>query len=156
VKPWPRIALIVTVLVGVASEILPSREPVYQGKTLSAWLERYSGNGGPVQPYEIEEGRAEAATAIRHIGTNGIPCLLRMAATEDSPVKKWLVRVPASMRVAKYLVSQPLFLRWETKSVLGPSNACTGFRLLGPEAKSAIPGLAEVYKLFPGFLEFSS
>jgi hypothetical protein len=146
VKPWPRIALIVTVLVGLAAVILPSGEPVYQGKTLSAWLERYSGNGGPVQPYEIEEARAEATTAVRHIGTNGIPCLLRMAATEDSPVKKWLLRVPASMRVAKYLVSQPLFLRWATKSALGPSNACTGFRLLGPDAKSATPGLIHIMR----------
>src|SRR5258708_1076379 len=53
-------------------------EPSYQGKTLSAWL-RQDRAGSLFRP-SIEENRTEFKNAIRQIGTNAIPYLLKMAA----------------------------------------------------------------------------
>lgn len=148
-KNWRRILLgvLVAVLAGGACwQAIRPHEPVYQGKTLTAWLEQYTGNGGPVPTNPTESTRAQAAKAVRHIGTNGIHCLLRMAAAEDSPVQKWFVRLPVPKKVAAFLVSQPWFFRWATKSGIGPMNASAGFRLLGPEAKSAVPGLVHIMR----------
>src|SRR5262245_40338529 len=59
-----------------------SAEPVYQGKTLTAWLRQYR---------EGQEGRLghlsrdQAGRAIREIGTNAVPVLLTMIAQKDEP-----------------------------------------------------------------------
>lgn len=148
-KNWRRIllgVLVTLVAAGACWQATRPREPVYQGKTLTKWLEQYTGNGGPVPREPTEAERAEAATAIRHIGTEGIPRLLGMAAAEDSPVQKWFVRLPVPKKVASFLLSQPWFFRWATKSGVGPMNASAGFKLLGPEAKSAVPGLVHIMR----------
>jgi len=46
-------------------------EPMYKGRTLSAWLRRYS------QTSDRPDDNAAAADAVRHIGTNAIPYLLQ-------------------------------------------------------------------------------
>lgn len=141
------LGLFVAAVTGVSCwQTLRQHEPIYQGKKLSAWLEQYTGNGGPVPRNPSESARAEAAKAVRHIGTNGIPCLLRMAAAEDPPAKKWLLRLPTPKKLAGYLFSQPLFFRWAAKSGLEPMNAAAGFRLLGPDAQSAVPRLVHIMR----------
>ena len=91
-KKWRRTALATVVvaalaLAGAIWQAARSREPVYQGKPLSFWLEQYSGqiSGGAFIPNRTKAVREQAATAIRHIGTNAIPWLLALAAVEDSP-----------------------------------------------------------------------
>src|SRR5216117_1885461 len=68
----------------------PTREPVYQGKSLSAWLDQHTRNGeilyaNPPPGYDIERvkrarAQAEAEIAIKHIGTNALPFLAKMVA----------------------------------------------------------------------------
>jgi hypothetical protein len=76
--------LLVAVVGGVAWQMLREREPVYQGKRLSAWLaeldkemppSNYVGTNGP------------AAAAIQHMGTNAIPHLRRLLKARDSRLK---------------------------------------------------------------------
>ncbi len=64
------LAVLLVAIVGVAAwEVLGDREPVYQGKSLSVWLERYITHGSyiGVQPAQ------EADEAIRQTGTNATP-----------------------------------------------------------------------------------
>lgn len=59
----------------------PSAEPKYQGRSLSKWLATYR-DAGTDSP---EEKRA--SEAVRAIGTNGIPDLLRMLTSDDMQVQ---------------------------------------------------------------------
>jgi hypothetical protein len=69
--------LLACLMAGVVAFIVwpGEREPEYQGKKLSEWLTLYS------QTFSDESGRKEAhasaAQAVRHIGTNAIPYLLK-------------------------------------------------------------------------------
>jgi HEAT repeat protein len=102
------------------------REPVYHGKALSFWLEEYYGTAND------KEANEENAKALRAIGTNAFPHLLKMLGS----------RQPAYKRRANAL------FRW-----LHPGNyffdqkythdiAADGFRAFGPDAQPAVPGLA--------------
>jgi hypothetical protein len=70
------------------------REPEYNGVALSKWLERYN-NGN----------NAEATVAIRHIGTNALPFLLRWIQYETPGWRKSLdhfhARLPSSVQMAR-------------------------------------------------------
>jgi PBS lyase HEAT-like repeat len=149
VKKWFRIAFAM-VMAGVLGEVVCQvvrlREPVYDGKSLSEWLEQFSGDEGPLPQEPTQAARAEAASAICHFGTNAIPYLLKMAAAKDSAAKKWFLNVLAPQEFAAPLLSQPQFYRWATKSVFGPMEALNGFKLLGPAAKDAVPGLVNVMR----------
>jgi len=75
------------------------REPKYNGVTLSKWLERYNDN------------KPQAAEAIRHIGTNALPFLLRWIQYETPGWRKTLehlhTRLPSVLqktRVAHWLL----------------------------------------------------
>ena len=80
-KFWLKSALVIAVMgILMAWAWMPShpKEPVYQGKTLSEWLQtwRKSDDGS--------EKEKQAEAAIRTIGNNGIPTLLRLIQTPDS------------------------------------------------------------------------
>ena len=73
-KSW--FAALALVAAGVLLGSWPSgpsqREPVYGGLSLSVWLDRY------------DRGDPSAQMAIRTIGTNAVPALLRMLRARDS------------------------------------------------------------------------
>ena len=58
-------------------------EPSYHGKPLAVWLRTYGSSRSSPQSREWRE----ADDAVRHIGTNCIPVLLRMIAAKDSRLK---------------------------------------------------------------------
>ena len=72
--------LIILILAGIAGLLFlffrgGEKEPEYNGKKLSQWLEVLnvqSGYYGGSQSASWEEGR----TAVQHIGTNAVPALL--------------------------------------------------------------------------------
>src|SRR5438094_5211050 len=95
--------LAVTLFAGVVLLAL-RREPSYQGRRLTSWMEdllptalswNFSGYGsgvavyfppGPVRvPYDLD---LKAREAIGRIGTNGLPTLVRLVRREDSPLGK--------------------------------------------------------------------
>src|SRR5713226_750740 len=57
-------------------------DPIYQGRALSAWLDDYVTPG----PRLTDEGRQAANEAVRHLGTNALPMLLRRLRTKDAPL----------------------------------------------------------------------
>lgn len=60
-------------------------EPRHGGKTLTEWAVQLTENIGRYGP-----AQDEARTAIRSIGTNGIPVLIRLVRTKDSKIQRML------------------------------------------------------------------
>src|SRR5688572_30987713 len=79
-KRWGFILVSVLVAAGVAFAIWGGSgppEPVYEGRKLTSWLERHVPNTSANPPYN-SPGWHKAEEALRRMGTNAIPTLLRM------------------------------------------------------------------------------
>ena len=104
-------------------------EPQYQGRKLSQWLRTYDGHYPDQSTPSL---RAQAA--IREIGTNAIPYLLKWISYEPSSLKtktlQFLERLPLPMR--RHLVRSP---------IVSADDAEHGFFILATQANSAIPEL---------------
>jgi hypothetical protein len=116
-----RLVLVIVLLAGLASSFfMRVPEPVYQGKRLSAWLAESKSDGpGSALPQP-------SLVAVRHMGTNALPFLVRMLTAKDSSLKRPLVS-------SKFL----------TPPEISHKRALAAFRSLGPDAKGAIPLLAD-------------
>jgi hypothetical protein len=84
IKPFFLIVAILGVIAWLALREPP--EPTYQGKPLSAWLEGYVSSGR----IRYVERDSDTDEAIRQIGANAIPVVLRMLRESDSQVKSAL------------------------------------------------------------------
>jgi hypothetical protein len=127
------------------------REPEYNGKKLSEWLRLYKQPIGAIAPVTSEE----AADAIRHIGTNALPFLLKWIEEDyDTPG----VRTPMGMKLPQW--REWIFSRVYVWSLQSPSRnfilerlaarqlraaRCVwGFIILGPQAGPAVPDLVRL------------
>lgn len=125
-----RVGLIVGLLALLAI-LIPSREPSYDGRTLRDWLHELARNP------EFDEN-SPAPLAIRHIGTNGLPILLAELRYKDSTPKR--IAMKLNDWIGTKLERDPVEItsQWERRAV-----AAKAIQLLGPDATSAIPALAE-------------
>jgi HEAT repeats len=187
-KTWCRIVLVAfaaAFLGGVVWNVTKSREPVYQGKTLTEWLEQYDRNAefsvdmvfGPERVYVTARGvqrplqtgtstggisiitsagmltpnlalREESVQAIRQIGTNAIPQLLRLARVEDSAPKAFLLNhLPALGKFMEFAGLGNTYWRRTAKSASAPRSAFIGFKLLGAEAMPAMADLIHLMRV---------
>jgi HEAT repeats len=103
------------------------REPVYQGHTLTYWLEQPQ--TGHYDPAVIRE----ANFAILQIGTNGIPCLLKMVRKTDLPLKGRLNGWLEKRKLNKFRTAM------EDQML-----AVSGFFALGAKGAPAIPELTKL------------
>ncbi len=134
------IAALVLATLGVLLWILLSpgeREPVYQGKTLTYWLSDFWPGRNPT-PEKLEQDKL----AVRQIGTNAIPILLKWISAKDDPVKQkmvtWISRHPW---VPFHLESSV------DKNML----AVSGFGILGKSQTGvAVPALVEIVRTAGG------
>lgn len=115
------------VVVLAALSVMFPREPTYHGRRLSAWLRELE-HGWP----QITERNAPAREAVRHLGTNAVPHLLKMLRAQDPPWKTevigWLqdkCNIDWSFSLAN--------VQWH--------RATIGFDVLGRAAEPAIPEL---------------
>jgi hypothetical protein len=104
----------------IAWQVLRLREPVYQGKPLSHWLQSY----GP------DSDSPEVDDAVRTMGTNVIPAFLGMLRAEDSQLKLTLAALGF-----RYTPAETQHLR-----------AQKGLSALGADSSNAVPALIEIYK----------
>jgi len=87
------------------------KEPEYQGKKLSEWLYLY------VVTHGADEG---AAAAVREIGTNGLPWLMRGISIEPGKWRQVVAKLPGPFnRVA-----------WFKDGLMERAEAVGGFRIL--------------------------
>jgi hypothetical protein len=129
-----RIATFIILIAAAAAVVLlmfwPAAEPSYQGKPLSHWLEQYR-----LARYHGMFEQAQSEEAVRTIGTNALPVLIRMIQTHDSRLKQ-------------------LLMNWSSKQTLfqlgfTPANelryrATIGYEILGPAAKSQVAELTTI------------
>ena len=101
-----------------------AREPEYKGVPLSNWLERYVDN------------KPQSAEALKHIGTNALPFLLRWIQYETPGWRNFLnhlhARLPSSMQKSRafhWLLDDEAQRRAEL--------AVEAFWALGPKASPA-------------------
>jgi|GEM_PF-1199707 HEAT repeat protein len=113
-------------------------EPAYQGKPLSAWVRQFSTNSFGMG---LKSSADEAERAIRHIGGDALPYLLRqIRATDSTPKKKLRGVVPPKLH-------GPLGLSDNSGEIrrLGAH----GIHALGTNAAPAGKALIEIATLHP-------
>ena len=147
------LAVVAVAIVSVAVwQVLCEREPVYQGRRLSDWLEQYyDALENPESPMTGgatvvgvtadglggEESSKQAEAALRAIGTNAIPLLLRMAKAHDSAFKRgWIV-----LSYRQSLIPQSLVPLRPRSDFVYRGMSALGFYTLGSAAKPAVPTL---------------
>src|SRR5438309_2037586 len=102
-------------------------QPSFHGRNLGEWLT-------DLENARDDQEAEPVARAVRHIGTNAIPVLLRMIDQEDSALKKKFLMLAQSQR----------FLKIRFTDATGQHvRAMLGFAALGPAAKSAVPNLEQ-------------
>jgi len=133
----------------IAWQLLRDREPepVYQGKGLRVWLREYEVNRFTEDQKELKVQNT-AAGAIRKIGTNSIPTLLKMLAKKDSfIVSKFVDLWTAHICRIGYL---PAWVRdpgwYQNRAAHHLDAALMGFEILGPVAQQAAPVLIKLYE----------
>ncbi|MDB6067666.1 MAG: repeat-containing protein [Pedosphaera sp.] len=122
-------ALIALAVVGgIVWAVIYSHEPVYQGKGLSAWLEDLDDpHPGP------KKDRAEEA--VRHIGRDAMPEIIRILKRRDSSLKE---------RSMKWLSEHHFFKAAYHPVIESQSRALRACSVLGPQAKAAIPAMVSL------------
>jgi hypothetical protein len=112
-------------------------EPMYEGRTLSRWLQDHVENSSANPPIG-SAGWKEAELALRQIGTNAIPTLLKMlSATESHAFVIQAHRLANRMRLTTNQY------RYATQR---NEEACYAFKILGASASNAVPELIRIYQ----------
>ncbi len=122
------------------------KEPSYHGKTLTEWLDCSRGAWITVGIDEwadldpntpVFPNVDDSIDAIRKIGTNGLPFLLKLIQATDSPLKTRLIRIANDQKV------MPTHFRTEDEKV---KSAFFAFHILGNDALPVIPNLVQLTK----------
>lgn len=141
----PRGTLILVVLVCLAIglcvvKVAARREPQYHGRTLSEWLDAYQ-HGRFSGPSSAES--REAAEAVRHIGTNALPFLVKWISCETpawgSKLYAAFFKLAPSSRQNPFVRS--VLTKIEKDQV---GQVLSGFDILGAQAGPAVPDLARL------------
>jgi hypothetical protein len=131
-------SLLVVLLLCVACLGLATSEPSYRWRSLSEWVDiNYQCHlAGPTRRLQ-EEDQDRAEEAIRHIGTNALPTLLKMADHRTSALRPAVVWLSQRGIPAWRLFPSSAWLDEDSVHL----SAYTAFRVLGPAAKPAAPAL---------------
>jgi len=134
--PWPKLTLSILSLVAVAALVLAftGKEPRYHGRELSQWLEGYGAD------FDTPERHRRTEEAVLHIGTNGLPLLVRWLSYEEPvPISKLWQTVARLPIIGDHLN----WLSGVHKQNLA-GRAALAFATLGRTAESAIPDLTKI------------
>jgi HEAT repeat protein len=127
------IVLLITFVAGLSWEATRSREPAYQGKTLSTWLRRFE--EAKVNQFhdkvQFEKLVGPTQNAVRQMGTNALPTLLRMLQARDSGI----------MSLAFQLLDKRHYRWLPASEIVRREMALDGFDALGTNAAPAVPAL---------------
>jgi hypothetical protein len=135
-KPILSVVIVAFIAAIVAITWPNEEEPVYRGKNLSQWMNIYC------RPIHTEEDRVEAEEAVRQIGTNAIPWLLKWIGKHPPAWSRAVGDSQVSWSPAKRAINalrkRPLQIsqkRWD---------AAFGFQILGRSASNAVATLANM------------
>ena len=121
--------LLLLIVVFAAWLLTRPREPEYQGRSLSAWLDDYNRTG--------TEGAEQASTAIRAMGTNCLPYLITHIKHNPSP---WTVKLVLLLS-KQHVIKLPFYGvdRYFSASIIA-------LHALGPQAAPLCPNLLALTK----------
>lgn len=127
------------VLILVAWAALHKSGPSYKGKSLRRWVyDNYeSRTAFPERPDEVRQRmRERAEEAIRQIGTNGIPTLLKMLTFKGSRARGLLMSLNDNGTIPVEKIAPRLYSEKDFHFA-----SCRAFEVLGEDARPAIPAL---------------
>ncbi|EEF61661.1 HEAT repeat domain-containing protein [Pedosphaera parvula] len=127
------VGFVLILLALFAWQVMRPREPIYEGKSLSVWLEAYYPTTNQVSD-SFEQFKANGA--IKHAGTNAIPILLKMMRFKNRPLQDNI-----AFRLKALGLSRVGYVHSSVKYVA----AAMAFKCLGPQAKEAVPELIKIY-----------
>jgi HEAT repeat protein len=117
--------LITLVVLGCVVLLAVLREPHYQGRSLTSWLQQCDDT-----PFYETQRLAQAQTAVRAMPVKRVlPRLLNLAESTDDPVSSWMIDTSDKFGIQ--------FLKWhpaEDFQQLG----IAGFEVLGTDAAPAV------------------
>jgi HEAT repeat protein len=117
------VAILLALLGALVWQVVPSRDPVYEGRTLTSWFEEFHKRDG---------NAAKAREAILHMGTNAIPKLVAILRAEDSQFKLLLVTLARKQSLIRFQ-----FTSAQSRRI----DAFLGLDALGPVATPVVPEL---------------
>jgi hypothetical protein len=118
----------------------PSREPSYEGKLLSQWVDSLIDTNRP-SDLASEKEQEVVCKAVRQMATNAVPFLVKWVSC-DWPVHSRLFRaIPRGFRHKCFRLSPAVLHR---QSYLRRGAAGKALIFLGPEASSAFPALSRL------------
>jgi len=151
--------MLLVVVAAVSLIFAGDREPAYKGKRLSQWLSQYEQRppqGMPLGfrgrwlsqfpfglPPAVTPARLDAERAVRHLGNESLPWLLRWLAYEPPAWREKLTiflavrRMPFKNSIIR-LVRVDDYRVWQ---------GLAGFEILGSEAAPAVPDLARLLRV---------
>jgi hypothetical protein len=144
-RKWLYLTVGLAALVALLFFLTREREPYYQGKPLSYWVSQL-GQVGSDRIHE-EEGKE----AVRQIGTNAIPHLLKWLVYEPPLSRPMAERVDSVIEhTPKWIRDRfpDLFKEWldGEYAYLKPYSSVAAFAVLGTNAEAAIPDLEQLLK----------
>lgn len=136
-----RLAIIITVIGIAAIAVIffgscEPRGPVYNGKSVKEWASQLRSPDASL--------RDQAASAIKSMGVQAVPALIRLVQTKDPGVRRW------AWSVARRLPRRPRAWFFTKVPWRDPNDACfagaKGLGIIGPDARAAIPALARALR----------
>lgn len=135
VVPALALALAITVILVVGRG---EPEPNWKGRSLSSWLKLYQQRTtGELTVAQIDE----APAALKEIGTNALPWLLKWVQYEPPGKFSRALQAAIPWKTRQDLRLDNALNRSETRALA----AVEGFEALGPQAKPAVPELMKIY-----------
>jgi hypothetical protein len=132
----------VTALLGIAAFLSRDRQPWYEGRSYADWLAAYDLDCR--QSEDADDPHTPAYWALRHIGTNAIPTLLKWVAHEPQPLRLRFHRL--AEKLPGFVANSPIIERLSRDPYPGarPYNCYLAFFVLGSNANCAIPALSRL------------
>jgi hypothetical protein len=129
--------LLMAVIGVIAWVTLRSHEPEYQGKPVSVWLAKQHEVKYGVNTTERQQALREVNYAIRQIGTNAMPNILRLLRADDTGLKFKLM----GLAQKQHLIKIPIHSAMNDNKL-----ALDGLRALGELASNDIPALIHIFE----------
>src|SRR6266567_1689354 len=86
---------IIIVAILLAAICATPRDPCFNGRSLDSWLDDLA------RPGVSYSTHAEAADAVKKMGTNAIPKLLEMLTSEDSAIRKICIKLLSKQKIIR-------------------------------------------------------